>query len=33
MCTAAGLNDDEAYALLRGNAISLFGLQRFGIER
>jgi predicted TIM-barrel fold metal-dependent hydrolase len=32
MCTATGLNDDEIYALVRGNAISLFGLQRFGID-
>ena len=28
-----GLNDDEIYALVRGNAINLFGLQRYGIER
>jgi predicted TIM-barrel fold metal-dependent hydrolase len=27
----AGLNDREAYALLRGNAIECYGLQRFGI--
>jgi hypothetical protein len=33
MCTAAGLNDDEVYSLVRGNAISLFGLQRFGIDK
>ncbi len=33
LCTDAGLNDTETYALLRGNAINLFGLQRFGIDR
>jgi hypothetical protein len=32
MCTATGLNQDETYALVRGNAISLFGLNRFGIH-
>ncbi len=32
MCSAAGLNDDEIYALVRGNAITAFGLQRFGIN-
>ena len=32
-CIAAGLNDAEAYALLRGNAIRAFGLDRyFGIK-
>jgi predicted TIM-barrel fold metal-dependent hydrolase len=33
MCADVGLNDDEVYALVRGNAISLFGLQRFGIDK
>ena len=28
--TAAGLTDDETYKLLRGNAITCFGLERFG---
>jgi predicted TIM-barrel fold metal-dependent hydrolase len=32
MCEATGLNDEETYALVRGSAISLFGLSRFGIE-
>ena len=31
ICTNAGLDDDEIYALMRGNAIRGFGLQRFGI--
>jgi len=31
ICTQAGLNDEEIYKLLRGNAINAFGLQRFGI--
>ena len=31
ICTAAGLDDEETYALLRGNAIRAFGLERFGI--
>jgi len=31
--TAAGLTEDEAYALARGNAIRCYGLERFGIER
>jgi predicted TIM-barrel fold metal-dependent hydrolase len=29
----AGLDDREAYALLRGNAIECYGLQRFGIDQ
>ena len=33
MCDAVGLDDDEIYQLARGNAIDLFGLQRFGIEQ
>jgi predicted TIM-barrel fold metal-dependent hydrolase len=33
LCVAADLGDSEAYALARGNAISLFGLERFGIDR
>ena len=32
ICTQAGLNDDERYKLLRGNAIKAFGLERFGIS-
>ena len=32
ICEQAGLNDEETYKLLRGNAIKAFGLQRFGIE-
>jgi hypothetical protein len=32
ICQQAGLNDEEIYKLLRGNAIKAFGLQRFGIE-
>ena len=28
---AAGLNAEEAYKLLRGNAINVYGLDRFGI--
>lgn len=31
MCVNAGLDEAEVYALLRGNAIEAFGLQRFGI--
>lgn len=31
ICEKAGLNDDEIYKLVRGNAISAFGLERFGI--
>jgi hypothetical protein len=27
----AGLDDDEIYKLMRGNAIEAFGLHRFGI--
>lgn len=33
ICEKAGLNEDEVYALMRGNAIRGFGLERFGIER
>jgi predicted TIM-barrel fold metal-dependent hydrolase len=32
MCERAGLGDDEVYALMRGNAIRAFGLERFGIR-
>jgi hypothetical protein len=32
LCEAAGMNSDEVYALLRGNAIRAFGLDRFGIH-
>ena len=31
ICREAGLNDDEVYKLMRGNAIKAFGLERFGI--
>ena len=31
ICTQAGLNEEERYKLLRGNAITAFGLERFGI--
>jgi predicted TIM-barrel fold metal-dependent hydrolase len=33
ICANAGLNDDETYALMRGNAIKAFGLERFGITQ
>lgn len=33
ICAKAGLNEAETYALLRGNAIRLFQLERFGISR
>jgi predicted TIM-barrel fold metal-dependent hydrolase len=33
ICTQAGLNDEERYKLLRGNAIKAFGLERFGITK
>ncbi len=31
LISAAGLNAEESYKLLRGNAISVYGLDRFGI--
>jgi predicted TIM-barrel fold metal-dependent hydrolase len=31
ICGQAGLDDEETYRLLRGNAIRAFGLERFGI--
>lgn len=31
ICENAGLDDDEVYALMRGNAIRAFGLERWGI--
>ena len=31
MFAAAGLTADECYKVIRGNAISAFGLDRFGI--
>jgi hypothetical protein len=31
ICRNAGLNADEIYRLMRGNAIRAFGLERFGI--
>ncbi len=33
ICEQAGLNDDEVYALMRGNAIRAFGLERWGITK
>jgi predicted TIM-barrel fold metal-dependent hydrolase len=33
ICAKAGLDEAETYALLRGNAIRLFQLERFGISR
>ena len=31
MCVEAGLDDDEVYKFVRGNAIRCLGLERFGI--
>jgi predicted TIM-barrel fold metal-dependent hydrolase len=31
ICEQAGLDDDEIYKLVRGNAVTAFGLERFGI--
>jgi predicted TIM-barrel fold metal-dependent hydrolase len=31
ICTNAGLNEEETYKLLRGNAIKGFGLERYGV--
>jgi hypothetical protein len=31
ICAKAGLDEAETYKLLRGNAITAFGLERFGI--
>jgi predicted TIM-barrel fold metal-dependent hydrolase len=31
LCSAAGMEADEVYRLLRGNAIACYGLERFGI--
>ena len=33
ICTQAGLDETETYKLLRGNAITAFGLERFGITK
>ncbi len=33
ICLKAGLNDEEVYALMRGNAIRGFGLERWGITK
>jgi hypothetical protein len=33
ICTKAGLDQDEVYKLVRGNAIHAFGLERFGITK
>ena len=32
ICTNAGLNEEETYKLLRGNAIKAFGLERYGVS-
>jgi hypothetical protein len=32
ICEKAGLDDDEIYKLIRGNAITAFGLARYGIR-
>ena len=32
ICVDAGLSESEVYALMRGNAIRAFGLERFGVE-
>ena len=33
ICTQAGLDEEETYKLLRGNAIRAFGLERWGITK
>ncbi len=33
ICKQAGLNDDEIYKFMRGNAIKAFGLERWGITK
>ena len=33
LCAGAGMDADECYAFLRGNAIECYGLERFGIAR
>jgi len=33
ICTGAGLDAEETYKFIRGNAIRCFGLERFGINR
>jgi len=33
ICDEAGLTDEEAWKLMRGNAIDCFGLERFGISQ
>ncbi len=33
ICDKAGLDDDERYKFIRGNAIRAFGLERFGIAK
>jgi predicted TIM-barrel fold metal-dependent hydrolase len=33
LCEQAGMDADECYAFLRGNAITAYGLERFGISR
>jgi predicted TIM-barrel fold metal-dependent hydrolase len=33
ICAKAGLDDEEIYKLVRGNAITAFGLERFGITK
>ena len=33
ICSEAGLNEEETYKFIRGNAIRAFGLERFGITK
>ncbi len=33
LCEGAGMNADECYQFLRGNAIRAYGLERFGIDK
>ena len=33
ICTKAGLSDEETYKFMRGNAITCYGLERFGITQ
>ena len=33
ICSRPGLNEEETYKFIRGNAIHAFGLERFGITK
>ena len=33
ICTKAGLSDEETYKFMRGNAITCYGLERYGISK